>query len=556
MLSQAEAGITKMRIKYRTICYAIFIILMLFHTANLIQASEITTDSYLLNSHHTGIATSENASTSSYDFRYTTTYQQGSNRDVATLSYSANSGWLNNTLYINNDSLTAEPTCDSNNLNLCTNQTSCTNAGGYWYNGVCNANAETVCDSNNLNLCTSSNCAAAGGYWYNNACNAVAQTPSAGDSGFPPGRIIDGVEKEIPKGITQKIRKSEKIELKVIEKNQSIKYYLELSEVGDSDVLIRIHIQENQTGEVIKTITGSAINKLEKELLSFRLNIGKEIKLDLTNDGYYDFHIKLLNLEKDIASIFIEPVYEKISEEEIKKIEIAQASETAPGLTKIYLIFIVNIVLIFLAGFFFLKQRYSIVYLKGRLKQLKTLKRKGEISKKTFESEKEKVTEKILQNIGPKDIVVLVIGILAIALPGFGSKLTGFTTSQATEIISNNPIKTALLAVLALIIILIIIYKSRIKEYLESRRNKYPKDSIKGIIKKKVYSEEGDYVGRVKDVILHKGKIHSIKIRLDKRKFRFRQKGIIVKHKSIKKIGHVIIIDKKVSHHLEKQLHQ
>lgn len=32
--------------------------------------------------------------------------------------------------------------CDSNNLNLCLDEATCTGAGGYWYNSACNVNAE------------------------------------------------------------------------------------------------------------------------------------------------------------------------------------------------------------------------------------------------------------------------------------------------------------------------------------------------------------------------------------------------------------------------------
>ena len=63
---------------------------------------------------HQGTAGNK-AETSSYTFRSTTTYQQGSNRNVNTNSYSANSGWFNGTI----PRLFAQPTpfCGDNLCN-------------------------------------------------------------------------------------------------------------------------------------------------------------------------------------------------------------------------------------------------------------------------------------------------------------------------------------------------------------------------------------------------------------------------------------------------------
>lgn len=61
--------------------------------------------------------------------------------------------------------------CDSNNLNLCLDETNCTGAGGYWYSDACNAGAEVTC-SDDLSLCLDeTNCTDAAGYWYDDVCN-------------------------------------------------------------------------------------------------------------------------------------------------------------------------------------------------------------------------------------------------------------------------------------------------------------------------------------------------------------------------------------------------
>jgi hypothetical protein len=60
--------------------------------------------------------------------------------------------------------------CDSEHTGLCTTAGTCLDAGGFWYDGECK---EKSCDSNNLKLCESvSDCLSAEGYWYSGICNS------------------------------------------------------------------------------------------------------------------------------------------------------------------------------------------------------------------------------------------------------------------------------------------------------------------------------------------------------------------------------------------------
>jgi sporulation protein YlmC with PRC-barrel domain len=61
----------------------------------------------------------------------------------------------------------------------------------------------------------------------------------------------------------------------------------------------------------------------------------------------------------------------------------------------------------------------------------------------------------------------------------------------------------------------------------------------------------GDYVGKIEEVILGENKIKSLKIKLDKRK-KIKTKGIIVKYKNVKNVGHIVVVDEKI---MEKFLH-
>lgn len=114
-----------------------------------------------------------------------------------------------------------------------------------------------------------------------------------------------------------------------------------------------------------------------------------------------------------------------------------------------------------------------------------------------------------------------------------------------------------ILFILILLIILrhkvILIYK-RIVESLPSISNSYkkhPSNSVSGLINKKVYSESGNYLGKVKDVILGKNRIENLKIKVAK-KHKFDKKGIIISYKNVKGAGKIIIIKDKIAEHLEK----
>jgi len=71
------------------------------------------------------------------------------------------------------------------------------------------------------------------------------------------------------------------------------------------------------------------------------------------------------------------------------------------------------------------------------------------------------------------------------------------------------------------------------------------------LMKKKVYTGEGGYVGKVEEVLLEENRIDSLKIGLDKKQ-KFKIKGIVVKYNRVESIGHIVIINDKVLEHLNK----
>lgn len=119
----------------------------------------------------------------------------------------------------------------------------------------------------------------------------------------------------------------------------------------------------------------------------------------------------------------------------------------------------------------------------------------------------------------------------------------------------EQPIK--IISIIALLIILrrkwVLIYK-KITESLDrmgSKLKKYPRNSIRGLLDKKVYSESGHYIGKVNDIILGENRIESLKIQIDK-KHKFKANGAIINYKHIKGVSEIIIIDDAVEEQLEK----
>lgn len=106
---------------------------------------------------------------------------------------------------------------------------------------------------------------------------------------------------------------------------------------------------------------------------------------------------------------------------------------------------------------------------------------------------------------------------------------------------------------LLIIFLFFIIFKFRkkIKNLINGLDKKYNKNSIKELINKKVYTDEGHKVGNVEEALLRQNKIYGLKIKIDKR-HNFTAKKIIIKYKDIKSIGKIVLIDNLVLGNLKK----
>jgi len=150
-----------------------------------------------------------------------------------------------------------------------------------------------------------------------------------------------------------------------------------------------------------------------------------------------------------------------------------------------------------------------------------------------------------------KDILnktFLVAGIGLIGLFAVNAKITGLAVNN---IFSINGFNLSFIFIIGILGFLIFLNKKQIKDLYVSF-TMFSKKQIKGfhvslalLKKKKVYTGSGDYIGKVEDVILGKNKINSLKIKLDnkvKKKNKIKFRGIIVKYKQVKGVGHILII--------------
>jgi sporulation protein YlmC with PRC-barrel domain len=216
---------------------------------------------------------------------------------------------------------------------------------------------------------------------------------------------------------------------------------------------------------------------------------------------------------------------------------------------------IVLLVLILIIVFKKRKKSQKIAIIESKLQHLKELKAKGEISKRTYHAEREKLLQRIRDVFSNKKVMSIVLsGISLIALLGIlmtNKPITGYAIGESASRSSGSFIYIIFL--ICSLGLLMLIHRRKIKAGIEvikeKGKKKYPTNSISGLVNKKVYTDSGDYVGKIKDIILGENRIDSLKIEVDK-KHKFKAKGIVIDYKQVKSVSEVVIIDKVVAEHL------
>jgi sporulation protein YlmC with PRC-barrel domain len=127
------------------------------------------------------------------------------------------------------------------------------------------------------------------------------------------------------------------------------------------------------------------------------------------------------------------------------------------------------------------------------------------------------------------------------------SNIGKFFSSIGKSISQNKNYLFAGFGILIVLVVMIVLIKVILK--------RKPKETnrLKSIIGKGVYAENGDKIGKVKEVYLENYKIYGWLIKLDKKiAKKIMKKKILIKHKYVKSIGKIMIIEEKVAEHLDK----
>jgi len=138
-------------------------------------------------------------------------------------------------------------------------------------------------------------------------------------------------------------------------------------------------------------------------------------------------------------------------------------------------------------------------------------------------------------------ILIIIISILFGLQIGILFSLTGRIVDELKTAGMPGSATFAMLIIIVVLIVLVsfLIYKTKKKPTAKNR--------VSNLFKKKVYTESGELVGIIKDILIGENKIDSFKIKLTrKNKNKFKIKAISVKYSSVKNIGEIILIDERI----------
>jgi sporulation protein YlmC with PRC-barrel domain len=144
-----------------------------------------------------------------------------------------------------------------------------------------------------------------------------------------------------------------------------------------------------------------------------------------------------------------------------------------------------------------------------------------------------------------KNIFVLATFLfLATALIFIRGEITGNVIANGTGFIYGDFVKVMLFMTAIVLVLFIAIHGKVI--YDDSRKREH-RSSLIGLIRRNVYTNDGDYIGRVKDVDLAHNMVDTLKIELDKGK---KHKRISIWYGHVRAVGDVVFIDKGFKKHL------
>jgi len=180
---------------------------------------------------------------------------------------------------------------------------------------------------------------------------------------------------------------------------------------------------------------------------------------------------------------------------------------------------------------------------KRKNKKIKEL--EEHIQKINFSGEGRKITD---TGYREERRLVALAGISALII-SFGFLLKPNFTGGVLGIPEINSLQTGLTIIICIFGALFLTGISLLLLKRFRPKNIYLPGRVGGLIHKKVYSENGYYIGEIKKIILKGNIIDFFQIKLDKR-LKFKKKGIMLSYKYVKDIGHVVIVKKEISKHL------
>jgi len=126
--------------------------------------------------------------------------------------------------------------------------------------------------------------------------------------------------------------------------------------------------------------------------------------------------------------------------------------------------------------------------------------------------------------------------------------LTGRVTGD-TEFDGRNILITFIISATTILLILTFYnYRKKIFPFFKSKKHK--KNSLIGLLNKRVYCGEGNLIGKVEEINIGKNKIDSIVVILDRKKkktIKYKGKRIGIKYSDVKVVGnHILIVDKRI----------
>ena len=167
---------------------------------------------------------------------------------------------------------------------------------------------------------------------------------------------------------------------------------------------------------------------------------------------------------------------------------------------------------------------------------------------KTHSDYKRKVRNR-LKNIRTKHYLLFAISLIALTtILSLGTTVTGNAILQESNT-STNLIILGIILLVVLVSLSIYLYKKDVLNKLKEKLATYPDNSTRGLIKKKVYTINGDYLGKIKEVYLKNNIIDSLKIKLDKK---YKTKGIIISYKNVDTTKKIVLVNNKILEKLNK----